>query len=142
MKRILFFALLVLTQTLCAQTIEPNLKWGKPTDRELQMTEYPDDKDADAAVLFSKLDVYYGFVEGDFKIYYAYKTRLKVLKPEGKRVADKSIVYQDNASNNTRRDERPPCCGGICPSPLPPSAVDSARTNTRNSLSSVYHKYR
>ena len=104
MKRILFFALLVLTQTLCAQTIEPNLKWGKPTDRELQMTEYPDDKDADAAVLFSKLDVYYGFVEGDFKIYYAYKTRLKVLKPEGKRVADKSIVYQDNASNNTRRE--------------------------------------
>ena len=68
------------------------------------MTEYPDDKDADAVVLFNKLDVFYGFAEGDFKVYYVYKTRLKVLKPEGKRVADKKIVYQENESNRTTKE--------------------------------------
>ena len=61
MKRNFFLALVVLAQTLCAQTIEPNLKWGKPTEQELKMTEYPDDKDADAVVLFHKTDVYYGY---------------------------------------------------------------------------------
>ena len=40
MKRYFFLALVVLAQTLCAQTIEPNLKWGKPTEQELKMTEY------------------------------------------------------------------------------------------------------
>ena len=29
-----------------AQTTEPNLKWGKPSDDELQMTEYAADKEA------------------------------------------------------------------------------------------------
>ena len=77
MKRNFFLALVVLAQTLCAQTIEPNLKWGKPTEQELKMTEYPDDKDADAVVLFHKTDVYYGYAEGDFKVYYGVKTRGK-----------------------------------------------------------------
>ena len=104
MKKILLLTLTVLTQSLCAQTIEPNLKWGKPTEQELQMTEYADDKDADAVVLFHKTDVYYGFAEGDFKVYYGVKTRLKVLKPEGKRVADKKIVYQENESNRTTKE--------------------------------------
>lgn len=104
MKRYFFLALVVLAQTLCAQTIEPNLKWGKPTEQELKMTEYPDDKDADAVVLFHKTDVYYGYAEGDFKVYYGVKTRLKVLKPEGKRVADKTIVFQENEINRTNKE--------------------------------------
>ena len=105
MRRNLLLALvMVLAQTVCAQTIEPNMKWGKPTDQELTMTEYPDDKDADAVVLFNKLDVYYGFIDGSFKVYYVHKTRAKVLKPEGKHVADRSIVIQDNASNGATKE--------------------------------------
>jgi len=104
MRRNLFLALIVLAQTLCAQTIEPNLKWGKPTEQELKMTEYPDDKDADAVVLFHKTDVYYGYADGDFKVYYGVRTRLKVLKPEGKRVADKKIIFQENETNRTRKE--------------------------------------
>ena len=105
MRRFSILALvMVLAQTLCAQNVEPNMKWGKPTEQEMTMTEYPDDKDADAVVLFNKLDVFYGFAEGDFKVYYVYKTRLKVLKPEGKRVADKKIVYQENESNRTTKE--------------------------------------
>lgn len=104
MKKLLILALVVLTQPLCAQTIEPNLKWGKPTDQELQMTEYPDDKGADAVVLFHKTDAYYGFSNGSFKVYYDIKSRLKVLKAEGKRVADKKIIFQENETNRVRKE--------------------------------------
>lgn len=104
MKKLLLLTLIVLTQAVYAQDIEPNLKWGKPTDQELQMTEYPDDKDADAVVLFHNTDVYYAFINGNFKVYYGIKTRLKVLKPEGKRVADKKIVFQENESSRLRKE--------------------------------------
>lgn len=77
-----------------AQDIEPNLKWGKPTDEELEMTEYAADKDADAVVLYRKTDVYYLFINGDFRVFYNIKARYKVLKPEGKRVADQEFYYR------------------------------------------------
>ena len=49
MKNYLLLLCCWLAMTVSAQTtIEPNLKWGKPTQQELMMTEYPADKDADA----------------------------------------------------------------------------------------------
>ena len=87
-----------------SETIEPNLKWGKPTEQELNMTEYAADKDAEAVVLYHKTDVRYQFVNDDFKVYYRVNTRLKVLKPEGKRFADGEIVYVENANNRGRRE--------------------------------------
>lgn len=105
MKRNLLLLLLAVSQVLCAQTVEPNLKWGKPTDAELKMTEYAADKDADAVVLFHKTDVFYNFVNGDFKVCYDVRTRLKVLKPDGKRVADKSITYYENETNRVRKEQ-------------------------------------
>ncbi len=41
MKKYLLF-LVFFAQNAVAQTSEPNLKWGKPTDAELKMTEYAD----------------------------------------------------------------------------------------------------
>jgi hypothetical protein len=79
-----------------AQTIEPNLKWGKPTEQELMMTEYEADKDADAVMLYHKTDVFYNYINGDFKVIYKVNGRLKVLKPEGKRVADRKVFYYEN----------------------------------------------
>lgn len=94
MKRTIFYMLfMTIGLTANAQTIEPNLKWGKPTDQELKMTEYAADKDADAVVLCHKTDVRYQFINGDFKVFYYINARYKVLKPEGKRVADRQIVY-------------------------------------------------
>ena len=87
-----------------SETIEPNLKWGKPTDQELQMTEYAADKDAEAVVLYHKTDVSYQFISNDFKVYYRVNTRLKVLKPEGKRLADGQIVYLDGPANRGRHE--------------------------------------
>ena len=83
-----------------AQVMEPNLKWGKPTDEELQMTVYDGDTEANAVELYRSLDVYYGVLD-DFKVYYSLKRRLKILKPEGKSEADLSIVYRENESNRT-----------------------------------------
>ena len=91
MMKLKYF-LISLLSTCClqlsqAQSITPNLKWGKPTDEELKMTEYAADKDADAVMLCHQTSVNYTFMEGGFKVYYRYHARLKVLKPEGKRVA-------------------------------------------------------
>ena len=108
MMKLKYF-LISLLSTCClqlsqAQSITPNLKWGKPTDEELKMTEYAADKDADAVMLCHQTSVNYTFMEGGFKVYYRYHARLKVLKPEGKRVADVSIVYHDNESNHLRKE--------------------------------------
>jgi len=96
--------LLAISMIANAQDIEPNLKWGKPTDQELQMTEYALDKEADAVVLYHKTDVSYQFTNNDFRVIYRVNTRLKVLKPEGKRVADGQIAYLENETNRTRRE--------------------------------------
>lgn len=87
-----------------AQDIKPNLSWGKPTEQELQMTEYPADKDADAVVLYHKTDVSYDFVNNEFRVHYRVYTRLKVLKPEGKRVADGQITYIENETTRSNRE--------------------------------------
>lgn len=91
-------------QVLQAQSVTPNLKWGKPTNEELNMTEYAADKDADAVVLCHQTSVNYEFIEGNFRVFYRYHVRLKVLKPEGKRVADVSITYFENESNHNRKE--------------------------------------
>lgn len=103
-KTITYMMLLAITMTVNAQGIEPNLKWGKPTDQELNMTEYAADKDADAVVLYHKTDVSYVFINNDFKVFYRVNTRLKVLKPEGKRIADGQIAYVENETNRSRHE--------------------------------------
>lgn len=86
---------LLLTLSAAAQTtIEPNLKWGKPTDQELSMTVYEEDKEAPAVELFSQVDVFYVYVNGNLRVNNNVKRRLKVLKPEGKRVADGEIAVR------------------------------------------------
>lgn len=103
-----FLALCMLAWATCtgmsAETMEPNQKWGKPTEAELTMAEYEADKDADAAELYKTVDVSYGVVNGDFRVYYRVKCRLKVLKPEGKRVADVSISYREPETNRLRHE--------------------------------------
>jgi hypothetical protein len=100
-KYLLLLALFALNAL--AQPSEPNLKWGKPTDEELKMTEYADDKDADAVELCRIVSVNYNWVINDFRVFYRVKCRLKVLKPEGKRVGDQTISIRSN--DNTTRHE-------------------------------------
>ena len=81
-------------QHVMAQELEPNLKWGKPTQEELTMTTYAPDADADVVELYRLTDVYYAFMGDGFHVYYRVKRRLKVLKPDGKRVADQSVAFR------------------------------------------------
>ena len=76
-----------------AQTSEPNLKWGKPTDEELKMTEYAGDKEAKAVVLCHLTSVSYTMDLHNYLVDYKVKKRIKILKDEGKDYANLSIPY-------------------------------------------------
>ena len=104
---LLSFCLYVSCTVGIAQTIEPNMKWGKPTQQELSMTTYEADPDADAVKLYQKVDVNYDIVNGGFKVFYRVKCRIKVLKPEGKEYGDVSIVFWNNEKNHHYKETVP-----------------------------------
>ena len=79
-----------------AQTLEPNLKWGKPTDAELNMTTYAPDPEAEAVVLCSQTELRYDLSSGSFKLNTFTKKRIKILKEEGKDHANGGISYMYN----------------------------------------------
>ena len=79
-----------------AQTLEPNLKWGKPTDAELNMTTYAPDPEAEAVVLCSQTLLRYDLSSGWLRLIRSTKKRIKVLKEEGKDKANGGISYMFN----------------------------------------------
>lgn len=92
------FVILMLCSAVKAQTLQPNLKFGKPSDEELNLKEYAPDKEADAVVLYSSTDVWYTFSSYIQQVK-DIKVRLKILKSEGKRFANQSIVYVRHSSS-------------------------------------------
>jgi hypothetical protein len=92
MRKYLFLLAFCVLNAL-AQTSEPNLKWGKPTDEELNMTEYAADKDAKAVVLCHLTSVNYTMDLYNYLVDYQVKKRIKILKDEGKEYANISIPY-------------------------------------------------
>ena len=96
MKRVVFIVMLCLASMAWAQTLEPNLKWGKPTDAELNMTTYAPDPEAEAVVLCSQTLLRYDLSSGSLKLILSTKKRIKVLKEEGKDKANGGISYMFN----------------------------------------------
>ena len=99
MKQKLFIVLLFTTLSLqmaWTQTEAPNMKWGKPTDVELNMTEYAADKDAKAVVLCHLASVNYTMDLYNYLVDYQVKKRIKILKDDGKDYANISIPYIHN----------------------------------------------
>jgi len=92
----LSFIMMCLAAMTWAQTLEPNLKWGKPTETELNMTTYAPDPEAEAVVLCSQTDLRYDISSGSFKLILSSKKRIKVLKEEGKSAANGGITYVYN----------------------------------------------
>ena len=88
--------MLCLATVAWAQTLEPNLKWGKPTDAELNMTTYAPDPEAEAVVLCSQTVLRYDLSSGSFKLNTNTKKRIKILKEEGKDHANGGIAYMYN----------------------------------------------
>ena len=89
----LILLLSLFTLNTMAQSMEPNLKWGKPTNEELTMTEYSLDKDAEAVVLCHLTSVNYTMDLYNYMVDYKIKKRIKILKDEGKDYANISIPY-------------------------------------------------
>ena len=88
--------MLCLASMAWAQTPEPNLKWGKPTDAELNMTTYAPDPEAEAVVLCSETQLRYDVSSGSYKLNRSTKKRIKVLKEEGKGTANGGMSYMFN----------------------------------------------
>ena len=77
-----------------------NMKFGKPTKEEMQMTVYEAEPNAEAVVLCRLTDVEYTVQQGGFLVDYHDKCRIKVLKPSGSRFAKVVIPYQVAMSVN------------------------------------------
>lgn len=93
------FLFLLLSTTFSQESNNPfqtSLKYGKPSDEELAMTTYAADTSAAAVVLYSKCKVSYDIIGNEFRIFYNYEVKIKVLKSEGKSYADINIPYYSN----------------------------------------------
>ncbi len=75
-----------------------NMKFGKPTKEEMQMTVYEADPDAEAVVLCRLTDVEYTVQTASYLVDYREKCRIKVLKSNGARFAKVVVPYQMNMS--------------------------------------------
>ena len=79
----------------------PNVKFGSSTNEELTMTSYAPDESADAVILYQSTRVWYDILAGDFKVYTEVKTRIKILKPEGKEYADVEVPYIEDEKTHS-----------------------------------------
>ncbi len=107
MKKSLFLILCLSLSCVigAAQELQPNKKWGKPTQEELTMTQYAADPDAEAVILYNKVETYYTIRTNGFLITNEVKCRIKVLKPDGKDWGDVSIGYRDHETNHDIKEK-------------------------------------
>lgn len=102
----IWVALFLQVGNLFAQSAIPplNLKFGKPTEAEMNMTEYPLDTTATAVYLMQSCDVKYHMTSiYDLTMRYAVKFRIKILKDDGKKYGDIAIPFR-YAANSVERD--------------------------------------
>ena len=98
-----FFKLFILLSwpfTTATAQDNVNMKFGKPTKEEMQMTVYEADPNAEAVVLCRLTDVEYTVQQSSYLVDYRDKCRIKVLKPSGARFAKVVIPYQVAMSVN------------------------------------------
>lgn len=90
----LLFQLLspVYSQQSPTATIEPNLKYGKPSKEELTLTSYAPDTTATAIYLFHQGQSDFIYHDG-FQLVTEHWVRIKILKPQGVSYADVSVPY-------------------------------------------------
>lgn len=79
-----------------------NMKFGKPTKEELQMTTYADDSSAAAVVLCRLTDVNFTIQQNGYLVDYHEKIRIKILKPEGVRWANMTIPYYKTGKDKNK----------------------------------------
>ena len=82
----------VYPQQATTATIEPNLKYGKPSKEELSLTSYAPDTTATAIYLFHQGQSDFIYHDG-FQLTTEHWVRIKILKPQGVSYADVSVPY-------------------------------------------------
>ncbi len=87
-----------------AFALDVNKKFGAPTEEEMSMTVYEDDPEATAVILYSSTEAKFEQVGENIGIVYKVKERIKILKPEGVKRGDVSVVFYDPEKQT--RDER------------------------------------
>lgn len=80
------------SQQATTATIEPNLKYGKPSKEELSLTSYAPDTTATAIYLFHQGQSDFVYHDG-FQLTTEHWIRIKILKPQGVSYADVSVPY-------------------------------------------------
>ena len=88
------------SQQATTATIEPNLKYGKPSKEELSHPPYPPAPPATAIYLFHQGQSDFVYHDG-FQLTTEHWVRIKILKPQGVSYADVSVPYY----SPTDRDE-------------------------------------
>ena len=88
------------SQQATTATIEPNLKYGKPSKEELSLTSYAPDTTAAAIYLFHQGQSDFIYHDG-FQLTTEHWVRIEILKPQGVSYADVSVPYY----SPTDRDE-------------------------------------
>lgn len=83
-----------------ADDLKENLKFGRPTMAEMELTEYALEPDAEALVLCALRDERYTFTDGGFCRTVDHKVRIKVLKAEGTDYANVSCLYRSSKTDN------------------------------------------
>lgn len=86
-------------------TITPSLKYGKPSEEELQMTVYRPDTAATAVVLYSKTTARYELIQNNFQLIYDYEVKIKVLKSDGASYANIEIPYYQTERNSPMKEQ-------------------------------------
>lgn len=74
-------------------------KFGDISDKELDMTEYPDDPEASAVVLYESGELEFN---AQYELVMNYRTRIKIINEEGYDHAEESFTYSDDAGQYVR----------------------------------------
>ena len=96
------FVLLFWSACMMMAQDKVNMKFGKPTKEEMQMTTYEAEPDAEAVVLCRLTDVEYSIQQTGYLVDYREKVRIKVLKPSGVRYAKVVIPFLKNTPIDNR----------------------------------------
>lgn len=102
MKRLLTCLLFGALFSVAGFTQKKDWKFGSISDAELKMTVYPKDSAAKAVILYESGDLYYEYMDNDFRICFEYSTRIKVLDADGVSYADVSIPYYTDIRNKEK----------------------------------------
>ena len=102
-RLIALFVIVLSHVTLHAQEYE--YKLGDVTKEELEQTSHPIDKDAPAAILFSKAETYMVYSERDgFELVTEVDMKIKIYNKDGYGWANKTISFYDPGSDREEVD--------------------------------------